>query len=125
MNTKLIKILSILIILLALVLLVYKVFFLNIGMFGVFSVSSVIFYCATGYYGLKLSKYELTNGEIRTVITRLIIGIICCQISFFLEGVLVLIISVVVFGFFYALKSNYDEWNEKIKERNNRKKDIE
>lgn len=120
MNSKLIKILSIVIILLSIILLTFKVFLYNIGMFSVFSVSSVFFYCATGYYGLKLSKYNLRNDEIRAVITRLIIGIICCQISFFLEGVLVLIISVVVFGFFHALKSNYDEWNEKIKERNQR-----
>lgn len=90
--------------------------------FTLFSVFANLFYLFSGIFGLKLSKYDLQEAEFKSLGIRLISAISFCILSLFLiSGMPSLIISVIVFGTFYSIKSNYDEWALKIKEREDNK----
>jgi peptidoglycan biosynthesis protein MviN/MurJ (putative lipid II flippase) len=89
----------------------------NYSGLALLSLLSNLFYFLCGYFGLKLSKYDLQEREFKTIGIRLLIAMNLCLVNLFLTGLISFIISVVIFGSFYALKSNYDEWEQKKKDR--------
>ena len=119
MNKQNIKLASIVLLVLGLVAVVIKVILLLAGTIVIWGVIGMLFYMATGYFGLRLANYDLEDDEIKTTITRLGLAGICCIASLFFDGIAVLILAVIMFGFFYSLKSNYDDWNQRKAERNN------
>lgn len=117
-NSKNIQLLSIIVII-ATVITSIICFIAMVNFNGMFLLSLLAnlayFFC--GWYGLKLSKYDLQEGEFRTIGIRLLLALLFCLVNLVFVGMISFIISVIIFGSFYALKSNYDEWEQKKKNR--------
>jgi hypothetical protein len=62
------------------------------------------------YLGLRLSSYKLYPEEYKKVGIRVYLIIVAFILFLFLGLVVGLILSVILLGSLWALKSNYDDW---------------
>jgi len=63
------------------------------------------------YIGFRLSSYKLYDAEYKKVGIRIYLIIIAFILFFFVGLILGLVLSVALLGTLWALKSNYDDWD--------------
>ncbi|MDF7820868.1 hypothetical protein P1X15_24815 [Runella sp. MFBS21] len=82
------------------------------GMYGFFGTDIIkwIFCIGAAYFGFKLSEYQLEPEDMQKVGKRMLLVPFLSIVLLFIGGFVGLGLSVVMFGFFWSLKSNYDNW---------------
>jgi hypothetical protein len=75
------------------------------------SITSWVILLWASYIGYRLSTYKLYEDEYKKVGIRIYLIIVAFLLFFFIGVTIGLILSVVLLGALWALKSNYDDWD--------------
>ncbi len=67
------------------------------------------------YIGFRLSSYKLYEDEYKKVGIRIYLIIVAFVLFFFVGLMIGLVLSVLLLGTLWALKSNYDDWDNSDK----------